>query len=921
MTASGEVLVELETGVGQWSDITDDVRISAGIEITRGRTSESGQAPPASCALTLDNRAGRYSPRNPTSDLFGKIGRNTRMRVSIVEDATYDAFSQSNGTGDLSFTHTPAGTPTGVLVFLWEIATTTGATASVTYGGVPMERKLFAGFTLGSLNAVGSIYFLNTGIPAGAQTVAVDTTSTLTRHVSVQTVVGGDTCELDNRNFNYSNATPSANPGLNQQTFRRACLFGSLLSDLDDGSTISPRNSFTQSGETDIGTETVNTSRWPTSLNPSVYTFGWNAASAHWGIMTASVRAVHYRFWGEVAEFPPKFDLSTTEAWVPIEAAGITRRLGQGDAPSSTGLRAFLEPAAGLFRYWPLSGAVGTQYSLDIAPVWGQQTTGFRFYSEGSGSFRYGEPLQVSEAGSSNEDADYLGTGMALFHTNDAPMRADVANGYRQWAYDFVFQAPVFGSMQVFLNDYSGGGWTIYLFGSVPGLQVGFTDPATGPIGFLEVDDVTALTDGLPHHLRFQVEPTGVADSKFTLWIDGVQMSTGTQSGYRSTGLSLIRTYYQRADLETWVTLGHMAVFADSSSVVWPSIADTYAAAIGYDGEPAGERIERILALEDVDLITVGDMAATMPMGPQIKESMVKQIRDAEAADLGTLTEPRNATGLLYRAHATLYNQDPVLTLDFAGGQVAAPFEPVDDDQNTRNDITATRRGGDSFRIYKADGPLNIAPPPLGVGPYADEQTVNVADDGILPTIAGWLLHLGTRDAPRYPSLSVKLAAPDAAAVIADALAVDVGDRVDLANAAAVNIYDDAPLLVIGYNETIGPVEHDITFVCVPGDLYDVLELDDADARIDPGEGSTLSAGITSSATTMTVASDGFLWTTVGGQLPLQVMVGGEEMTVTAISGASSPQTFTVTRAVNGVSKAHSAGAIVRLKHSVVLAL
>ena len=41
--------------------------------------------------------------------------------------------------------------------------------------------------------------------------------------------------------------------------------------------------------------------------------------------------------------------------------------------------------------------------------------------------------------------------------------------------------------------------------------------------------------------------------------------------------------------------------------------------------------------------------------------------------------------------------------------------------------------------------------------------------------------------------------------------------------------------------------------------------------------------------------------------------VGGERVTVTNITGASSPQTFTVTRSVNGVVKAHTSGTDVRL--------
>jgi hypothetical protein len=44
-------------------------------------------------------------------------------------------------------------------------------------------------------------------------------------------------------------------------------------------------------------------------------------------------------------------------------------------------------------------------------------------------------------------------------------------------------------------------------------------------------------------------------------------------------------------------------------------------------------------------------------------------------------------------------------------------------------------------------------------------------------------------------------------------------------------------------------------------------------------------------------------------------------MTVSAISGASSPQTFTVTRSVNGIVKAHAAGATVLVYRPLVAAL
>jgi len=75
-------------------------------------------------------------------------------------------------------------------------------------------------------------------------------------------------------------------------------------------------------------------------------------------------------------------------------------------------------------------------------------------------------------------------------------------------------------------------------------------------------------------------------------------------------------------------------------------------------------------------------------------------------------------------------------------------------------------------------------------------------------------------------------------------------------------------------------------------------------------DGSQLAAGIDADDLTLSVAvTAGPLWTTDTNEMPIVIDVGGEHMTVTAISGASSPQTFTVgARSVNGVVLAHDSG-------------
>ena len=89
-------------------------------------------------------------------------------------------------------------------------------------------------------------------------------------------------------------------------------------------------------------------------------------------------------------------------------------------------------------------------------------------------------------------------------------------------------------------------------------------------------------------------------------------------------------------------------------------------------------------------------------------------------------------------------------------------------------------------------------------------------------------------------------------------------------------------------------------------------------------DGSELAADIGAADTTITVTvTDGPLWITgsASPDFPVDILVGGEVMTVTAISGAASPQTFTVTRGTNGVALAHAAGTGLSLAQPMRLAL
>jgi hypothetical protein len=67
---------------GSWVNVSTYVRVSDGVVIVRGRQDEQGSLQASTVTLTLDNRDGRFSPRNPNGAYYGYIGRNTPIRVS-----------------------------------------------------------------------------------------------------------------------------------------------------------------------------------------------------------------------------------------------------------------------------------------------------------------------------------------------------------------------------------------------------------------------------------------------------------------------------------------------------------------------------------------------------------------------------------------------------------------------------------------------------------------------------------------------------------------------------------------------------------------------------------------------------------------------------------------------------------------------
>jgi hypothetical protein len=132
-----------------------------------------------------------------------------------------------------------------------------------------------------------------------------------------------------------------------------------------------------------------------------------------------------------------------------------------------------------------------------------------------------------------------------------------------------------------------------------------------------------------------------------------------------------------------------------------------------------------------------------------------------------------------------------------------------------------------------------------------------------------------------------------------------------------------------GVTESLNAFELTEGYVCVPESPYRVGVYDDPVYGRYDTDGSQVVGTLSSSAVAFQVATtnpSSPLWTTSVGDFPFDIEVSpagssGERMTVTDITGSSSPQTFTVTRAVNGVSRGWPSGTDVRLFQPAIYSL
>ncbi|WP_228979725.1 hypothetical protein [Streptomyces sp. DH12] len=893
-----------------WTDITSDAYERDPITITRGRGDEGVRVDAGKASLTLNNRLGRYSPRNPRSPYYGKIGRNTPIRITVggpsswldVPPGTTGRASTPDhasldivGDLDVRIELTPetwAGGPwaNAAMELIGKYATA-GNQRSWRVLLVNDGRIEFTHSTTGS-----DFHFWQSdpvpfiGTQRGAIRVTLDVDNGAGGHTvtwyTADTIAGPWTL-LDSETRSgtislYASTAPlevGDMAGVNFDLIGRKIHAAEVRSGIDGAAVASPDFTVQAPGTTSFADGAGRT---------------WTVGGG------GSITNQHVRFVGEIAAWPTRWDTSGQDVYVSIEAAGVLRRLGQGRKALSSTLRRRI-PAYNPLAYWPLEDADGATTAASAltggAPLY---TLGMDFASEDS--------LPGSEA---------LPTVSAGTRLNGSVRAPDATSA--QWHLEFVYRLPSAPASRTCILGAWGTGtvrrWYLYLQSGQATIE-GYAIDGTLLINL----NVALGSDVFGGWVRWQLyaEQNGANVDWRSRWIRVGSTGGSISSSYAGSVGRLTDVvgppdaYAAGAD---GMGIGHIAVFPTANTTAFNS-ADH-----GFTGETAISRLAR-LTTEESGTVTLrwvkGDSTrAAEAMGPQRPDTLLDLLDDAAATDGGLLYEDRSRLGLVYRDRSSFYNQRVALALDYAAGrEVAPPLEPTEDDQKIRNDIVVKRRGGSWGQAVLEAGPLSTLPPEQGgVGLYDEEIELSLANDAQAQRLAEWRLHLGTWDEARYPT--VRVALHGAPHLIDQAAALDVGGRLTISHPPPWLPPDTIDLLAYGYTETIGRYTWDLEMTCAPAGPWQVGVVGDADAgRADTG-GSQLSGAITASATSVPVTTTGNRrWidsATYPGDFPFLIRAGGEVMQVTACTGTTSSQTFTVVRGVNGLTKAHAAGTAVVL--------
>lgn len=669
---------------------------------------------------------------------------------------------------------------------------------------------------------------------------------------------------------------------------------------------------------------------------------------------------VSRRFWGELSVIPQETDITGQYSVINFEAAGMLRRLSQGEKSLRSPLyREKTNP-------YPL-GAIGNPITTtaywSMEDVSGSATLASAVTGGRAMTFT-GTPDLATYTGFVCSDAIPNLNG-ASFSASVPSVTFDTSERESIQEVTFLLSAPsgiTNGSTLAVISTDNNSLRTIKLsYPSTDHLQIIAYDsdaaivynsgsvavPVAGQLLNIEIslDHVTNISGANGFYISLNTEEPG--DVVSTNYIDsGALVSTGSSGCVRSINLN-------PSSVAMDVYMGHLSVHTvvrratGTYSFDWSSLN-------AWLSETADKRFERLLREEHIThevigsrgpevyiplfqtFTFVGDESLTVlypdnslllddngegaAMGYQTTDTLMNLLRQCEATDDGIIYEMTNACGIGYRTRRDIQNQAAVVTLDHSNHELSAPLAPITDDSFVTNDVTATKIGGTSYNAVDTTSPRSVNQPPAGMGRYDTAPEFSVWKDVQAGYEAQWTLRKGTVNEARFKAVTVNLNSYELAGTTQRNAILDMvcGDRVVISNVPVKYGPDNISQLAVGFTETIDQYEHTIILNTVPESVYRTGVLGSSTKPRAGSSTSTLTQAIDpgTSSFLVTVAAGSAVWVdnaTYASDFPFDIRINGEQMTVTGISGTTSPQTFTIFRAENGVVKGHPANSPVTL--------
>lgn len=202
---------------------------------------------------------------------------------AIAHDAASGA-TRATGPGTLSWTHTPVGTPKGVVVATASQSGSATAISGVTYGGVAMTGPIESQTNSGNIRVM--IWFLGSGIPTGAQTVAATNAVAADADAACFTVTATHDTYVHDSGGATSTGTAAAVP---LTIAEQSQVYGVMMSQANDVGAHSADSGYTDASEEDFGTRTASWTRRD-AVTSTDATISWTITSSQdWSAVAVAV--------------------------------------------------------------------------------------------------------------------------------------------------------------------------------------------------------------------------------------------------------------------------------------------------------------------------------------------------------------------------------------------------------------------------------------------------------------------------------------------------------------------------------------------------------------------------------------------------------------------------------------------------------